>query len=264
MGIAESRRLWASSAAFLNDSSEIVYIKTALEAVAHELETEFEEELPRRFLRLIGPMFEEFVLGGYDVYLACFCEEDDLLSQWRGYPSTGGGYAIGFRSSVIARNRMLRKVVYDEATQRQILGEMLRPACQHLAENADDSHDYIDRALLVGLRYHAAALAECSVCFKHPGFAEEKEWRLVRVNMRQGEAPERVTPSFRESATGLLPYLPLELEREGDEERPIAEVVVGPNTHPDLAARAAAELLGSVGYASPIGLVRQSSIPLRV
>ena len=89
-GIAESGQLWASNAAFLNGSSEIVYIKTVLETVANDLQSEFEHELSRRFLRLIGPMFEDFVLGGHDLYLACFCEHDDLLSQWRGYPSTGG------------------------------------------------------------------------------------------------------------------------------------------------------------------------------
>lgn len=263
-GIAESRQLWASNAAFLNDSSEIVYIKTVLETVATELESEFEHELSHRFLRLIGPMFESIVLGGYDVYLACFCEQDDLLSQWRGYPSTGGGYAIGFRTSVIAKDRMLRKVVYDEATQREIVRTMLRPACRHLAESADDSDEYLEKALLTGLHYHAATLAECSFCFMHPGFAEEREWRLIRVNMRQGDPPQRVNPSFRESATGLLPYLPLEFGRDDDEERPIHEVVVGPNAHPELAVRAAEQLLDSVGYASPVGLVRRSAIPLRV
>lgn len=263
-GIAQSRQLWASNAAFLNDSSEIVYIKTVLEAVAKELESEFEHELSRRFLRLMPSAFESFVLGSYDVYLACFCEQDDLLSQWRGYPSAGGGYAVGFRSSVIAKGRMLRKVVYDNAAQREIVRTMLRPACERLAESTDDSDEYLDKALLVGLQYHAATLAECSFCFKHPGFAEEQEWRLIRVNMRDGNPPDRVTPRFRESATGLLPYLPLELEREGDEERPIHEIVVGPNTHPELAVRAAEQLLDSIGYSSPVGLVRRSSIPLRV
>lgn len=264
-GIAESRQLWASNAAFLNDSSEIVYIKTVLETVANELQSEFEHELSHRFLRLIAPMFETIVLGAYDIYLACFCEQDDLLSQWRGYPSTGGGYAIGFRTSIIANGRMLRKVVYDEPTQREILRAMLRPACRHLAENTDDSDKgYLEKAMLVGLQYHAATLAECSFCFKHPGFAEEQEWRLIRLNMRQGNPPHRVNPSFRESATGLLPYLPFDLERPDDEQRPIAEVLVGPNAHPELAVRAAEQLLDSVGYASPVGLVRRSSIPLRV
>lgn len=264
-GIAESRQLWASNAAFLNDSSEIVYIKSVLETVAEELQSEFEDELSHRFLDLIGPMFDDFLLGGYDVYLVCFCEHDDLLSQWRGYPSTGGGYAIGFRSSVIAKNRTLRQVVYDETTQREILRTMLRPACRHLSESAEDSDkNYLDKALLTGLRYHAATVAECSFCFKHPGFAEEREWRLIRVNMRQGNPRQRVKPSFRESANGLLPYLPLEFDPPTGDERPIHEVVVGPNAHPELAVRAAEQLLDAVGYASPVGLVRRSSIPLRV
>lgn len=82
--------------------------------------------------------------------------------------------------------------------------------------------------------------------------------------MRQGNPPQRVKPSFRESANGLLPYLPLELDPLTGDERPIHEVVVGPNAHPELAVRAAEQLLDAVGYVSPVGLVRRSSIPLRV
>lgn len=30
------------------------------------------------------------------LYAACFSEEKDLLSQWRGYANNGAGVAIGF------------------------------------------------------------------------------------------------------------------------------------------------------------------------
>jgi hypothetical protein len=37
------------------------------------------------------------IFGGFinDVYIACFSEKRDLLSQWRGYGANGEGYVIG-------------------------------------------------------------------------------------------------------------------------------------------------------------------------
>ena len=33
---------------------------------------------------------------GPHLYAFCFCEDGDLLSQWRGYGVLGRGYAVGF------------------------------------------------------------------------------------------------------------------------------------------------------------------------
>jgi hypothetical protein len=35
---------------------------------------------------------------GEPIYLSCFCEDDNLLSQWRAY-GTSGGYSLGFQFS---------------------------------------------------------------------------------------------------------------------------------------------------------------------
>jgi len=34
-----------------------------------------------------------------DFYVCCFCEEDDLLSQWRSYGANGTGVSLGFEST---------------------------------------------------------------------------------------------------------------------------------------------------------------------
>ena len=65
-----------------------------------------------------------------DVYIACFCEEGDLLSQWRGYAASGGGYALGLGGPLIARDEasskvILRKVIYDPKKQRKVLEDWL-------------------------------------------------------------------------------------------------------------------------------------------
>jgi hypothetical protein len=70
----------------------------------------------------------------FDVYVSCFCERRDQLSQWRGYSSTASGYALGFRSSCIGRMPgLLRRVVYDRDTQVMLVREAMNPLCQAMA-----------------------------------------------------------------------------------------------------------------------------------
>src|SRR5205085_11962410 len=68
-------------------------------------------------------------------YLACFCENGDLLSQWRGYGSVGGGYAAGFVAehlglvqyqNINKPEPIVQKVIYDSAVQRKITSKWLR------------------------------------------------------------------------------------------------------------------------------------------
>jgi hypothetical protein len=104
LGIVQSGQLWASHAAFLNDSTEISYVKRVLDRARGELTGQYDQPLVGEFLRQVDELFQRLVVSKYDVYLVCFCENGDQLSQWRGYPSTGGGYAIGFHRAVIADN----------------------------------------------------------------------------------------------------------------------------------------------------------------
>jgi hypothetical protein len=72
---------------------------------------------------------------------------------------------------------------------------------------------------------------------------------------------ERSSLKVRPTATGLVPYLETSLA----DAMPgvIAEVVVGPSAHPELARRALEQLLETQGY-DAAGMVRHSLIPLRV
>src|SRR6185312_14332716 len=101
-GIVEEDELWATSAYFLNDSAEITYgyglLKEVLEGwiaanpkaenslclgLARDLQHSFGQNLLNR--DIVDP-----------IYLSCFCEQDNLLSQWRTY-GQAGGYSLGFK-----------------------------------------------------------------------------------------------------------------------------------------------------------------------
>ena len=127
LGIVETRSLWASNAAFLNDSTELVYIVSVLDEIVQELDESGDEVSIRMsaFASLLRRGLTD--LRAYDVYVACFCEAGDLLSQWRGYPRDGGGYSLGFDSVVLDAAQSLRRVVYDRPTQLDLVRSVLAP-----------------------------------------------------------------------------------------------------------------------------------------
>src|SRR6266496_2487783 len=99
-GIIESNELWAT-AYYLNDAAEMFYGYNVLKEVLDQWlsknsrsEDSITLGLARQLRSSFGDLFEKRLLK--PIYLTCFCEEDNLLSQWRAYGQSGG-YSIGFK-----------------------------------------------------------------------------------------------------------------------------------------------------------------------
>ena len=100
-GIIENNQLWATSAYFLNDSAEITYGYGVLKEVLDDWLAKNprpEGSVTLGLARGLYRFFGEDLLNRNmirPIYLACFCEDDNLLSQWRTYGQSGG-YSLGF------------------------------------------------------------------------------------------------------------------------------------------------------------------------
>jgi hypothetical protein len=193
------------------------------------------------------------------VFVVCFCEHGDLLSQWRGY-ALAGGYAIGFSTSAFgdlgpsmdggdidavdpASHPRLVKVRYGTTAIQPLIDHILR----EIAPVAGVGHPGT-RGWVEANRLAKPALAE----IKHDAFREEQEWRLIKVDTGR-DAWKKV--SFRLGNIGLVPYSVLNFDRMA-----VAEIVIGPGAHGDLRARGIRKLLAKVGLNIP---VRHSSAPFR-
>lgn len=259
LGIVQSSTLWASNAAFLNDSTELTYVDHILASVTAELEAKYNLPEVSEVLGLVSGIVSGAARRVSDVFVSCLCENPDLLSQWRGYPPAGGGYAVGFRPARLpSRPPLLRKVIYNESKQTAILRTLFEPSCAALF-GATDRRRMQSAFLKFVLPGLGASLGELGYSFKHPGFEEESEWRLVTLHHRPALPHESV--KARASGPQLIPYIetPIEVSGEGA----IAEVVVGPSGHPELAMRAVQDCLASAGC-NASKMVRHSTVPLRV
>ena len=110
LGILRSSTLWATDLRFLNDAQESIYaqelVADAVQGmknpvldpghVAHGMG----QPAVERFARYQGFVLDALNSAEYGVYVACFCESGDLLSQWRGYGSDHG-YAIELNTDAL-------------------------------------------------------------------------------------------------------------------------------------------------------------------
>ncbi len=244
MGILESNSLWASAAYYLNDSSEIEYgCSLLLKELPHWVElNKGSKRFAARILAILYGVFSHphsKLSRSSNIYVACFCEGDNLLSQWRAY-SQKGGYALGFRARMDLSmkpagpyNLSLGKVVYSEPWQFRRIRAVLREAI--LAVDAEfrdrpitdfDSNLVSDTVLML-----QELLLDEIVRFKHPAFVDEREWRLVarfdpRRPLPKTKPSDQPLFRFRSSGGYLVPYIEL---KPAKGKLPLCSVRVGPS-----------------------------------
>jgi hypothetical protein len=246
IGIVDSRVLWASDMLCLNDASEAEYatqmITDAVNGNLYLLPAEHRQAFDES-LRSAFRMYTPFV--------ACFCEDGDLLSQWRGYGGSGAGFALGFSRSWLscsalvddAKFRLLR-VTYSPAKQRHLIQEYLQGAAT-VSRNLEISED---GRWFWGIA--ANAMAHLVVAFKNPVFEAENEWRLVNPTIITGEYY-----GHRRSGHRIVPYVRIPIQ----ENAAITSLVRGPYFVDD---RGSEDLLRYSGFKAA-GNTRNSKIPLR-
>jgi hypothetical protein len=113
-------------------------------------------------------------------------------------------------------------------------------------------------------------LLATAVCLKHPGFAEEKEWRVMHVH---GVHPMGKLTLGTETINGFpQPVMKLPLRNVSDGEHLITgleidelveRVIIGPTKFPDAVWEAMVASLSETGVSDPEHRVVISDIPLR-
>lgn len=247
IGIVTNKCIWATSIHHLNDATEFDYARAIMKRVINEKPKEGAGAALSDSLtsRLDGA-------ARINLFVACFSEKADLLSQWRAYCPNGNGYSIGFEYGQLTdqmneQQFFLAPCIYEVKEQerliRELVDEAFKEALRGTKPNIDAiTNDCIQRFLVVG------------PVLKHPTFAEEAEWRLV------SECPKVIQDSrikVREGKSMLLPYFQFNLTKK-DGALPRPSIVVGPNPHMDLAILSVKFLLGSFQYT-----VQSTTIPFR-
>ena len=269
-GILDASRLWATNFRYLNDASEIGYGVKLFEELINDRLAKTKNEILTEFLTRSLRTTNGFD-GMFDCYIACFCERDDLLTQWRTYAGSGGGYALGFSTKEIGRrwgqldriqDFTLRRVVYEVDRQKALLAEVIDQTLEVLAEGTKgisiaEANSVIARCC----GFVRSEVADYLLSFKHPAFAVEQEWRIRHVVLPNEEDHVQ----FRDGAYGLTPYVRLDISPMAGvnhNKLPLGRITHGPTLNPDNVRFALNKLLRAKGYA--FVQVSGSTLPVRV
>jgi len=242
----------------MNDRTEFTYGFDLLrESARQRLSSVITDELDRRFYEAVATMDPPITA---DLYLTCFCEEGDLLSQWRGYGAQDSRYCIQFDSAGLRGLHPtvspLVQVIYNRTLQSEIVSDLLTRHVDGFAllkAMAMDIESVIPMALWC--IYTCALLA--FGMFKDWSFREEREWRAI-LFVQPGEKTSDLDFA---SANGLVkPFIPLLSGTGTDKHLPISLVIAGAPRVEAQAIKAAELMLYKFGYASVS--VQRSNVPL--
>ncbi len=283
-GIVENNELWATSAYFLNDTTEITHGYGVLRYAFDEWLNKNprpEDSLNFALVQELKNSFESDFSLMQPIFLASFCEEDDLLSQWRGYSQTGG-YSLGFKVPPPPLSTEL-KPEPTTFTYRLVKVEYYRDEqlsrCKAILESILPIFDDLDTARAIAkigphpFSGYAAIRKELTdilleeiAGFKNKHFESEKEWRAVvrrRVRYKQGKDDGSKTPSpihFRNANRTRVPYIKL-IPFDARKKIPIARIRSGPTNDKSTTGSAVEVLLRTHGF-NDVELL-DSGIPLR-
>ena len=227
IGIIESGDLWLTNSRYSNDDEELRYGQ----ALVDEVMSELEGASTGARLQWLKKLREAVSVAKSDqTYVCCFCQRDNLLSQWRGYADNGGGVSfefdpVGF-TEITGRDcphglMRLWKVFYDRDQQRDILRKCI------------DYPYWPSQAAVDRIRFVVDALQFFMPTFKNADFREEQERRLIFTPY----PTMSVRPRFRARGGLLVPYFSLrEVAGAGATafHLPISSVLVGPSLHRSL------------------------------
>ena len=196
------------------------------------------------------------------LFVACFSEVEDDLSQWRGYGGGQCGYSIGFDLETLLQvlparrpEALLLPMNYDTDHQQFLVKEVIKKAKQFFLDRLSKFQNAEKWAAeLIAAFDRELHIFAC--LFKHPKFASERERRIVATFVEE----DLPSLTFVQKSTLLARHLPLDL-RTPNGKLPITRVCVGPGPAQRASQVSVGTLLKQHGYDVPIEI---SSVPYRV
>ncbi|MBI4643546.1 MAG: DUF2971 domain-containing protein [Deltaproteobacteria bacterium] len=248
------------------------------------LKTYRESEAGKAFKSAINDIFEgiltevEQLFDGWiphfqtNTYFTCFSEHKDSedsfgrLSMWRAYSETTGVAFVMNSLPFVTPSQALKAYVSPVAylSDQEFEKEFLK-----IAENIINDKPFLkqqDRQIIIKLIFNAFKYAV--LCTKHPGFAEEIEWRVVySPSLEESEHLKKEIIVVRGVPQPIYKIPLKDIPDEGliGIEIPalIDRIIIGPTQYPQVMYEAFSDLLLEAGVRDPRDKIFISSIPLR-
>lgn len=274
--IIRSQSWWMRLSSTMNDFKEVKYgidrldiaratsglrLRAALDKVCPGLYDEVEGELPRWKTTFWLDTF----LTSFSTHHRRVEDVVGRLSMWRAYGGASS-VAIILNKQIFLGARDTLKIYgspvayFDDA--------LFLKKYEQVIENVDLHSGFLrqqDQAILKRSLYNVYRFAILST--KHPGFAEEEEWRIVHSPLSDGPSPLELTTATIGGTPQPVMVVPFTDHaamstgiRFGDL---VDRLIIGPTQYPNAQYRAFVSLLGEAGVKNPEKKVIVSDIPIR-
>lgn len=288
LNVFRSRQMWMRNVRVMNDLHEVTHgvsmVMSTLNALKFATKTPIEtglaavvREVDEIFPGLAGRGNDTFLAWRFHIenqsYVACLSEhmpdEDNIgrLSMWRNY--TGQQIGVGvvinptpFKNTLDDYGAIASPVQYFDEERVNVtlhgVAEEIRASAQFLSTcNQQD---------VLSAYFHL--LRSLCLATKHPGFREEREWRIYHthgMDSMTGLSTAIVSP-------GGVPQRIKKLEFKNDSEKGITgislpelidHVIIGPCQTPLIVGEAIAAELEALGVTDTQRRIRYSNIPIR-
>ena len=194
--ILNSKEIWMSNIFNMNDYLEYIWLFEIIK-----------KHKQSKFYDFVFKCFNEKMNNNF-VFISCFSEESDLLSQWRGYADDGKGFSIGFKKEMLKKIANLHKVTYS-------ITDIPKEVEESLLSNKENSKNWISNFKVEIEKYAPIT--------KNHKFSEEKEWRLIEIISKKDDLS---TIKWRNSSDKIIPYIKKSFENEL-----ISEIIIGPKNN---------------------------------
>lgn len=276
--IISGRQIWLRNAQMMNDFSEIQH---GIECLHQAWESDAGKNLQALLNRLktglrdeLAQLFDEHADGlRRGTYITSLSEHEDnedeygRLSMWRAYGGRSGVALVlnntAFAAETDEMGVFSSPVIYQDVPR--FINWFQDWANALIAEEAklhELGPEAVQSVLFTVFRSFA-------LCTKHPGFAEEREWRVFYSPMFEGET-EWIEPAV-EILNGVPQHL-MKLHLKDNPEKGINgvapltllnRIIIGPCDYPVQVRAALGDALTKVGIENPLNIMWMSLIPLR-
>ena len=275
--IISGQQVWLRNALLMNDFSEIQHGISCLQAAwsdpaGAELRDWLDDAWPglrAEFVELYDGHINGMQVGTFMLSLSEHDDDEDelgRLSMWRAYGGDAGVALV--LNPTFALNDSDEIKAYSAPVLYKSVQDFIpffRAWVNGLTSNAEIRQ--VDRDLILNSLFHAFRMFVLAT--KHPGFHEEKEWRVFH-NPNLDDGSDWL--SAHVELVGGIPQNVIKLALRDDETRGIAgvspaglinRVILGPSAHPVPIRQALASAMLAAGVEEPMSKIWVSNIPLR-
>jgi hypothetical protein len=179
--IVKSDSIWASKIQYLNDSEEFVGATERCASLLREIAGRQTQTWPRELILFMAESLSR--IDSVNICVCSFTEKSDLLSQWRGYCPPGGGYCLGIESKSLieafgSKKFTMLPCVYSWFHHDLLLKDAINNTLPGLLKIPSVPLDQLPQHAEPIVQIFFGLIHEIAPIIKHPGFAEEKEWRV--------------------------------------------------------------------------------------